>query len=163
VSNQSLLMIIGDKNNFAVEFSFAENYPKEMGFGKIWIMGKFIGTSEDLIYLNGYLIRTLHQLKKPILNKGIAGLDKNKLFEWLKKSEDWTYRVSSTTFIDDFLIFSYQKENRTYLIWKLEQDSFFNDLNSYPKEVQLESVETKLVEEITNKVEAEFRNAGIIA
>ncbi|KAA9340255.1 hypothetical protein [Adhaeribacter soli] len=155
-------MIIGDINNFAVEFSFAENYPKEMGFGKIWVRGKFIGTSEDLIYLNGYLLRTLYEFKKPILNNGIAELNKNQLFERLKKSEDWVHRVSSTTFIDDFVIFSYQRENRTYLLWKLEQDSFFNDLKSYSKEVQQESVETKVVEEVIKKVEAEFKNAGII-
>jgi hypothetical protein len=156
-------MIIGDRNNFAVEFSFSEDYPKDMGFGKIWIKGKFIGTGEDLIYLKGYLLRTLHEFKKPVLSERVSDLNKNQLFEWLEKSDDWTYRVSSTTFIDNFLIFCYQKEESTYLLWKLIQDSSFNDLNSYSKDVQLESVKTEIVEEVINDIEAEFKKAGIIA
>jgi hypothetical protein len=54
-------MVIGDKNDFAVEYSFAEDYPKDMGFGRIWINNEFIGTYKDLIYLGGYLLGTLDE------------------------------------------------------------------------------------------------------
>ena len=56
-------MIIGDKEDFAIEYSSADNYPKDMGYGRIWVKNKFIGAYPDLIFLAGYLLGTLFNLR----------------------------------------------------------------------------------------------------
>ena len=54
-------MIIGNKETFAIELTINENNPK-MGYGKLWLQNSFLGTSEDLIFLNGYLISLIDEI-----------------------------------------------------------------------------------------------------
>jgi hypothetical protein len=54
-------MIIGNKETFAVELTIDENNPK-MGYAKLWLQNIFLGTNEDLIFLNGYLISLIDEL-----------------------------------------------------------------------------------------------------
>ena len=54
-------MIIGNKENFAIEFEKLNSNPK-MGYGKLWFQNEFFGTKEDLIYLNGYLLSLLNEI-----------------------------------------------------------------------------------------------------
>jgi len=42
------LKLIGNKSEFAVEYKISD-IPSMMGYGKLWIQGKFYGTNQDLI------------------------------------------------------------------------------------------------------------------
>lgn len=154
-------MTIGDTRYFAVEYNFSPDHAKEMGFGKIWIENNFIGTSEDLIYLRGYLLKTLHHIQQAEAFPIGVNIDKVELFYILDNQLNWDYRIPSTTFIDDFSIFCFKNDSYTYFIWRLTRNTDFTDLIDYPKDIKLQKVETSYLNHIINNVRDEFKKQGI--
>jgi hypothetical protein len=159
-------MVIGDKNQFAVEYSFADDYPKDIGFGRIWISNEFIGTYKDLIYLNGYLLGTLNELKRAKeLRDDLKHLTKDQLFNLFVSGEyeySDKYLIGGSTFTDDFSIWSYRLDNLTYILWKVVRTDFFEDLNNYKQDVFLKSVLTDTLIGVVTNLEREYRDKGII-
>ncbi|MDX6183785.1 hypothetical protein SGQ44_15930 [Flavobacterium sp. Fl-77] len=143
-------MIIGNKENFAIEFEKLNSNP-EMGYGKLWLQNNFFGTKEDLIYLNGYLLSLLDE----ILNAKIITLnieDKNpiELFNFLKYFGR-NYLILGSTFTDDFEAYCYKSNEKIFLIWKLrEVEMIFDELKNYDREIQFcnaNYIEIKIVKE----------------
>ncbi|HSF53308.1 MAG TPA: hypothetical protein VLA71_06125 [Algoriphagus sp.] len=159
-------MVIGDKSDFAVEYSYSNNYPNDMGFGRIWIRNEFIGTYEDLIYLSGYFLRILNEFKSAKeLRDDLRHLTKDQLFNLFSSGEyeySDKYLVRSSTFTDDFNIWTYRLENLTFILWKVLRTDFFEDLNNYKQDVFLKSVLTDTLIEIITKVETEFKDNDIM-
>jgi hypothetical protein len=159
-------MIIGDKNEFAVEYSFTEDYPHEMGFGRIWIKNKFIGTYLDLIFLNGYLLGTLNEFKRAKdLSDDLKRLTKEQLFDLFYTNDNGHFRkymIGGSTFTDDFSIWTYKLDNQTYLLWKVIRANSFDDLKDYGGDVFLESILTDKLNEVINKLETEYKDKGLI-
>ncbi|MEZ5003363.1 MAG: hypothetical protein R2730_10060 [Chitinophagales bacterium] len=159
-------MIIGDKFEFAVEYSFAKDYPKEMGYGRIWVKNDFIGTFNDLIYLNGYLIEILNKFKGANqLRDDLRHLAKDQLFDLLSSGKyDYSdkYLVRGSTFTDDFSIWTYKLANLTFILWKVLRTDFFDDLRNYKSDVILKSIPTDILVDVVNRLETEFKDNGII-
>lgn len=157
-------MLIGEKKDFAVEYSFSNDYPKNMGYGRIWIRNKFIGTYEDMIFLNAYLLGTLYELKEAeYLSDDLKQLTTQQLFDEFYNN-DYRYRqymVGGSTFTDDFSIWVYKLADQTCLLWKLMQSSIFDDLKNYGQEVFSDNVSTDRLNEVISKLESEFRSRGI--
>jgi hypothetical protein len=158
--------MIGDKNNFAVEYSFEGEYSEGMGYGRIWIGKEFFGTNKDLIYLGGYLLKTLHEIKDAKeLNEDLKHLPKDKLFDLFYSGDYYDsdkYLVRGSTFTDDFSIWCYRIGNVTYILWKIIRTDFFDDLNDYKKDIFLKDVSTDTLNDIVSRLESEFRDKGIL-
>jgi hypothetical protein len=159
-------MIIGDKDEFAVEYSFSDDYPRDMGYGRIWIKNKYIGTFTDIIFLSGYLLGTLNEFERAKeLEDEIRQLTKDRLFDLLASGQyeqSDKYLVKGSTFTDDFSIWTYKFENQTYFLWRVIRTDFFEDLNNYKQDVFLESVPTDTLNKVINKLETEFWDKGIL-
>ncbi|TDO73493.1 hypothetical protein EV143_10585 [Flavobacterium chryseum] len=148
-------MIIGNKETFAVELTIDENNPK-MGYAKLWLQNIFLGTNEDLIYLNGYLIYLIDELlNSKKINLEVEKLTKIEIFNLLKSSlkKRSDYAIIGSTFTDDFEIYSYSKNDDLFVLWKLNghNDIIFSDLEKYGNEIQFACISQKEVEQIKEK------------
>jgi hypothetical protein len=149
-------MIIGNKETFAVELIINENNPK-MGYGKLWLQNSFLGTSEDLIYLNGYLISLIDEIiNSKYINFELENKNEIEIFEVLKsKSKKRSdYAIIGSTFTDDFEIYSYKKDDSIIVLWKLmqEKEMIFNELKKYSTEIQFATVSIIELEIVKNKI-----------
>lgn len=149
-------MIIGNKETFAVELIIDENNSK-MGYGKLWLQNSFLGTSEDLIYLNGYLISLIDEIiNSKEINFELENRNEIKIFEVLKSNSKKRsdYAVIGSTFTDDFEIYSYKKDDNIIVLWKLmhEKEMIFNELKKYSKEIQFATVPLFELEIVKKKV-----------
>ena len=149
-------MIIGNKDVFALEFYKNENNPK-LGYGKLWIQNMFLGTKEDLIFLNGYLIGLLDEIiNSQSIETNIVEKDENEIFDLVKSTgkKRSNYVVTGSTFTDDFEIYSFEKENQIFLIWKLRNDieMIFDELKNYNKEIHFVQVSKNEVQRIKEKL-----------
>lgn len=133
------MKIIGNKKEFAVEYKIIN--PKNLlGFGKLWIQNSFYGTSNDLIYLDGYLVSLIEDmLNADNYPNYKEGFDNEKLFQNLEIELNNTskYLITSSTFTDDFLGFKFKLKDEIILIWKIisNDDVIFEDLRNYSKSV----------------------------
>jgi len=137
-------MIIGNKETFAIELTINENNPK-MGYGKLWLQNSFLGTSEDLIFLNGYLISLIDEIiNSKEINFELENRNEIKIFEVLKSNSKKRsdFAIIGSTFTDDFEIYSYKKSDKIIVLWKLihDKEMIFNELKKYSKEIQFASV-----------------------
>lgn len=157
-------MIIGDKEDFAVEYTYAHNHPSDMGYGKIWIKNKFIGSSQDLIFLPGYLLGTLNELRTAKeLKHDWRNSTKEQLLNLLSvATHKDSYQVRGATFTDDFSIWTYRLKDRTYFLWQIIQTDSFDDLKDYQRDVFLESVKTDTLKSVTHQLETQFKDKGIL-
>jgi len=132
---------IGSKNYLGITYRVTNVEPL-MGYGKIWFGGNFIGTDKDLIYINGYLLSTLKEIRECTV-ADFDTSDKDLLFktlyERLNDHDDFDihdYLVRGATFTDYFYIFSFRDENyRIHILWKLRQGSTFSDLKNASRAV----------------------------
>ena len=159
-------MTVGHKNTFAIEYSFDKKYPKTMGYGKIWVNNKFIGTEHDLIYLNGYLLGTLDSISEAKeLTSELIELTKDKLFDTLENPEqsyNSRHRVSNYTFTDDFSIWAYKTDKEIVLLWKVLRNNSFKDLSNYPHTVMQERIDSKTFDSVLNQLKFEFTEHGVL-
>lgn len=149
-------MVIGNKETFAVELMIDENNTK-MGYGKLWLQNIFLGTNQDLIYLNGYLISLINELlNSGQINYEVENLNKNEIFKLLKSSSKKrsNYMIIGSTFTDDFEIYSYKENDSIVVIWKLtaKKEIIFEELKNYSQEIQLASVLLREIETVKKKI-----------
>ena len=137
-----------------------------MGYGRIWIKNEFIGTSKDLIHLNGYLLGTLYELKNTKeLSDDLKHLTKDQLFNLFHNGEyehSNKYIISGSTFTDDFSIWAYRLEDMTFILWKILRTDFFDDLSNYRQDVFLEGTLTDTLLDVIQRLIIEFKGKGII-
>lgn len=142
-------MIVGDKQNFAIEFTkLASN--QEMGYGKIWIQNEFFGTNQDLIYFQGSLISLLDEIMNSNTVKfEFKELTKLEVFEYFENHPNrFEYLIRGSTFTDDFTAYSFEANGRIHLIWKMWNDEniLFSDLKDYGTEIKFRSVDKIRIE-----------------
>ena len=130
------MKLVGNKNDFGVEYKVKSINPL-MGYAKVWFGGDYLGTSEDYIYLEGYLLSGLRdisfslEIDFPLSDKDEMFL---KLYSRLQDSNDnniHRYVRNFGTMTDDFAIFSFLHESTIHILWKLiNDDTPFSDLNN---------------------------------
>lgn len=155
-------MIIGDKETFAVEIIIDKNIPG-MGYAKLWLQNTFLGTKEDLIFLNGYLISLIDELiNSTPIRIDIQDKKTTEIFNSVKSSDEnrSEYAIIGATFTDDFEIYSFEKFNDIFIFWKLRDvEMIFDELKFYSKEVHIGKVSKHELEEIKEKVKQEINLA----
>lgn len=141
-------IFLGSKEALGVEVKIMEKNEKGtlLGYGRIWLGGHFIGTMEELIYLNSYLLGGLYQLMQAGEMKD-AGFPTSKedQYRWfVAKAQDMnddsydSYLVNFGTFTDRFERWAYRQGEEVTLLWKIdtrENEYMPKDLLDYPKEV----------------------------
>jgi hypothetical protein len=140
-------MVIGDKSEFAIEYL---KYEVPLSGGRIWVKDLFIGAIEDQIYLNGYLGSFLNQIlnAKQIDNSDFF-LEKDALFKKLVDSQQ--HMISSSTFLDDFMVFTFRMDYQLCFLWSCINDEFFPSLKNYPKGVNLKEIPYKSFVNVYNE------------
>lgn len=109
-----------------------------MGYAKIWFGSNFLGTEEDYIYLDGYLLEGLRSISfSPEIDMLVVSDEKEMFRKLIKRLNDlddnniYRYVRNFGTMTDDFLIFSFMYENNIHIMWKLiNNDTPFFDLNT---------------------------------
>ncbi|EFH4977764.1 hypothetical protein [Escherichia coli] len=146
-----MTLLIGDKSRIAVEYSIY-NLEKFIGCAKIWLNYSFIGSLDDTVFIDGYLIGGFNEiLSKTVLNDRYFFdnpikiynsinddmlCDDDKLYELAK-----SYRVNFGTWSDYFNIYSYKlSESIGVILWQLtERNDELKDLMNYPSRVFYET------------------------
>ena len=138
-----MYLFIGDKNEIGIEFIFDKLLKGNSyyGYGKIWFGGNFLGTIEDCIYYDSYLLgqlQTIINCKELNIEKLPSTVEaKYKYFEKIELDEQdiTSYRISTTTFTDMYQIFAYKINNIITIIWKVIWVDTFNDIKSQEKTI----------------------------
>lgn len=135
-------MIIGNKNNVAIQFK-ADNKNPKMGYAKLWFQNLFLGTIEDFVFLN-YVIFLLDEIlnSRPLL-KNIENKSKEEIFELLASTTEKRsdYMILGSTFTDDFEIYSFEAKGEIFLFWKVRSNhGFFEELKNYSREIHFAQV-----------------------
>ena len=157
------LKLIGNKSEFAVEYKISD-IPSMMGYGKLWIQGKFYGTNQDLIYLSGYLVNLIENIAeaKP-LRLSIDQANYDKIYEQLKKLSNETseHLIMSSTFTDDFVGYKFREGQEVVLVWKIRDDveMIFDDLKGYSTSTILVKVKSHIINEVLIKFKDELKKA----
>ena len=132
--------MIGSKKSFGIEYRVTDK-ERKMGYARIWLGGNFLGTFQDLIYFESYLLSGLEYIGK-IRNLKLTSNPKENYRILEKKVNDdddydiYQYQISFVTLTDDFLIFSYHTEGLIHIHWKLmtsKKKITFDDLKPYPR------------------------------
>jgi len=132
------MKLVGNKGNFAVEFEIVD-FDRLMGYSKIWFGNNFIGTSEDLIYLESYLLIGLEKIGNAAVHKiDLVYNSEEDLYNYfnnrLLNSNDngaHKYLVYFGSFCDDFTVFSFLQDNMINIIWRLHNNiTPFKDLKN---------------------------------
>jgi hypothetical protein len=157
------LKLIGNKNEFAVEYQITDN-SNMMGYGKLWIQDKFYGSSQDLIYIGGYLGNLIENIANAkTLSLPIDYSNNDKIHEQLKNLSNETseHLIRSSTFTDDFIGYKFRDGQYVVLVWKIRSDveMLFDDLKDYTKSTVTVKVNHQIVEKVMNEFKEEIKKA----
>ena len=133
-----MYLFIGDKKEIAVEFKFEKvlNEGVYHGFGKIWFGENFLGSMEDAIYFDSYLlgqIESIMKCRKIEIEKVPTTIQAK--FEFFQKIEldkqsHLSYNISTTTFTDMNKIFAYNVNDVITILWKVNFEDTFDDVKT---------------------------------
>lgn len=144
--------IIGHKDTMALEY-FIIDEKLFMGYARLWFNGDFLGTMEDVIYFDGYIIGGLLDLlnKKELSDRYFSDeyITTFKLLEadLLSDNDESTdvgelsqcFSVHMGTLLDDFTVFSYKiDDEKGVILWEIssiDENIPFNDLKHYPRKI----------------------------
>lgn len=140
-------LFIGNKLRFGIEIIIDSRNQEGyyLGYAKLWFGGNFLGTIEEYIYINSYLIKELTRMlnapqfdenSMPDLNsKHLYFKDRN---ENINDNEIDSFRFNFGTMSDRFMIWAYQNLNDLVIVWKFQSESSeiaFSDLKDYSDRV----------------------------
>ncbi|QXF32003.1 hypothetical protein CE143_01535 [Photorhabdus luminescens] len=156
--------IIGNKSTFAVEYSL-ENKEKLIGRAKLWINGISLGSLDDTIFFDGYLIGGLTEiLNKNKLDERYLLDDHHLIYDLLEKDmnlfDDEKYDLAKSfsvnlgTWSDYFDVYSYKlTDNIGIILWKfIGHNDALEDLIGYPRCVFYEQFRYDELVNIINKL-----------
>lgn len=148
-----MTLTIGDKRTLAIEYSLA-NPASMTAHARLWCESQQLGSLEDLIYLDGYLLGCLLDMrKKPLLTARYQGKDDHQLFSTLNQDlESWDedddkdfseearpYLLTCGTLFDCYTVFSYRlDETHGRIMWQItcdEENTPFEDLRTASRDV----------------------------
>lgn len=153
--NEQILtvMLIGNKHSIAIE-SAMTHMGSALGHACLWFGNEQLGSLEDLIYLDGYLLGCLLDMrKKPHLTARYQGKDDHQLFSTLNQDlESWDedddkdfseearpYLLTCGTLFDCYTVFSYRlDETHGRIMWQItceEENTPFEDLRTASRDV----------------------------
>ena len=138
-----MYLFIGNKNEIGVEFIFDKLLIRNSyyGYGKIWFGGNFLGSIEDSIYFDGYLLSQLQDiLKCEEINLHDLPSDLESKFNYFQAIEDddksnLFYKIYTTTFTDIYRIFAYKNKNVITIIWKVTWHDTFDNVKTQGREI----------------------------
>lgn len=172
-----MTLLIGNKEIIAIEYVVADPESR-MGHGRLWFEGQPLGSLEDLIYFDGYLLGCLQDLqKKPPLTDRYRGTDKHRLFHALyddlcsydeDDSKDfsetaWPYNLTCGTLFDCYSVFAYrQDDEQGRILWRLEGDreNLFNDLKHASRDVHVADFSYERLRVLASEFENALRDAS---
>lgn len=163
--------IIGTKEKLGIEFSILD-HKNLTGNARIWMGNAFLGTKEDVIFLKGYLLNGLGELRnaKAIYSPIFQTFSNYKLkniFYYLKHNLDckkdaintYPYLIHFGTFTDDYIVFAFSYENSIYVLWKIiNKDSIFKDIQVSKKGVHLFKTSKEELQAVISQLEIFLEN-----
>jgi hypothetical protein len=139
-------ILIGNKDRFGIEVIIKNQCGNScyQGYARVWFGGKSIGTIEDYIYLNAYLVSQLTKMiDAPFYDDTIFSTTYSKYKYFIKQIKDdcdneFFKLVNFGTMSDDFFIVAYRNTDELIILWKLvnkKADVLFSDLKGYDNKV----------------------------
>ncbi|NIH31286.1 hypothetical protein [Hafnia paralvei] len=163
-----MTQLLGDKAHIAIEY-YIENKPKFIGRAIFWIHDAFLGSLDDTIFFDGYLVSGLVEiLNKNKLDRRYSSNESVKIYELLDKDRASdsdlydlakSYHVSLGTWSDYFDVYSYRvTKNTGAILWKFTGgNDDLKDLINYPSCVFCEEFN---YDELSDLIE-KFRSINI--
>lgn len=140
-------LLIGKKESFGIEviIESQNQHGYYLGYGKLWFGGDFLGTIEDYIYINSYLLKGLQRmLVVPQLNDHFFQNSQEKFVYFMNRDNDLSddevdkFKINFGTMSDSFNIRVYRKSDELIILWKLwkEKEKIeFSDLKNYGNDI----------------------------
>ena len=155
---KSLKMIIGNKDSVAVELEVSNRGQYVMGFVRMWLNGRFLGSIEEEEMLSSYVhslewIGRMEEIGAGELDFGDAAAE----FAWIQNDDSIHDRclagLGEST--DDFLIRAYRKGDRLRFMWRL-LDQPFHSYPGYGNELRCADIRREEFLELVKVVRAEI-------
>ena len=159
-------IFLGSREALGVEVKITERNEKgtPLGYGRIWLGGHFIGTMEELIYLDSYLLGGLYQLMQAeeMKDAGFPALKEDQYQWFVAKGQDTNensydgYLVNFGTFMDRFERWAYRQGEGVTLLWKIDtrKNQYMpEDLLDYPREVFRFTAKQEEFKELARRLE----------
>ncbi|ODC03036.1 hypothetical protein BFW38_05220 [Terasakiispira papahanaumokuakeensis] len=146
------MRVIGNKDDFAIEYEKTHENKYLMGRLILWINGFQIGTLDDEQMLSA----TNHQLKKlksEEINISQIPINKNELLKIIKNDDRFLLNLGDT--FDDFWILVCSVEDCITIFWELEENSFF-EYPGYPKNMMSYTTSRESIKDVINQLEQEL-------
>lgn len=158
--------IVGKKNVFTVEYEILDKN-QLIGYSKIFFKNIPLGTSEDLIFIKGYLINGLEAISNSFyLDIKMEEFNKENVFNYLndrlsnlEDDDVYKYLISLGTFCDDYTVFSFFNNDSIHVLWRLNSnDTPFSDLKRLPIEVNYFELKKISFLKVLQKIKREILN-----
>jgi len=145
--------VIGNPSTLALEYCIADA-SKMMGYSRLWVGNASLGSIEELVYLDGYVMGCLQDLRrKGTLHARYAHLQGPALFHALdddlrlsdqcaaadSREEAYPYLLQCGTLFDVYAVFASRNETGAFcVLWRLESpvgDLPYSDLAAATHEI----------------------------
>jgi len=156
-------MIIGDKNNFAIEYIICKTKPHLMGKFCLWVNNIYIGDKDEevmLLSVNHYLKIRMSQLYV-LENDIIKEMPPSKVYEYIynEKYNHTRYLLNLGESFDDFSTIIYLVNDCINFIWKIYEDSAYK-YPDYPIGINSASVDLDEFSNIVNQFSSAIDSIG---
>jgi len=167
-----VICLIGDKKSMAIEYRVA-NPASLTAHARLWFENQQLGSFEDVIYMNGYLLGCLRDLaRKPYLVSRYQNKDAQLLFNILDQElgswneddghdfseEARPYFLTCGTLFDCYSVFAHRLDD-TYgrIMWKItcdEQAMPFEDLKLTSRDICIATFSYSELAALTEEIQA---------
>ncbi|MFJ4453236.1 hypothetical protein ACIP1G_05000 [Pseudomonas sp. NPDC089392] len=167
-----MIRLIGDKRSMAIEYRVA-NPASLTAHARLWFEGQQLGSLEDVIYLDGYLLGCLRDLaRKPCLapryqNKGahlLFNILEQELGSWNEddghdlSEQARPYLLTCGTLFDCYSVFAHRLDDtHGRIMWKItgdEQAMPFEDLRHTSRDICIANFSYSELAALTEEIQA---------
>jgi len=154
--------LIGNKNNFAIEYSIVQLLPHLMGNIRLWIGGYYVGYYDSPIILGTAAseLDTIRQSYGEMTIENIKNIDPKDIEKSIYSDESDEINQNMRSLMladstDDFLLYLYEDGDQLVFFWKLLEDhdldypNYDYELHTFPVS---KYVYDKIVKEFSVKI-----------
>lgn len=130
--------LVGDKNDFGIEYAVQSNDKYVMGNIRLWFKGVYVGSYSDVNILTSILF-VLEGVNPDLIDgKSFEGMSPEQIYGVIKSDDNYDgdkYYFTPGEAFDDFSVVVYAVDDKLNFIWRLHDEPYFSHPD-YPLGIQ---------------------------